>query len=104
MPAVCVLAGTSIYQHMTPIFQELHWVPVVFQAQFEVLVIYKTLNGPGLKYLNVRLILQLLLSIMILDGPPLVGTRDRAFSNTYGTSILEFPPLGNPPGSHFGYF
>lgn len=38
--------------YIMPVLQELHWFSAVYCAKFKVLVIvYKTLNGPGPKYL-----------------------------------------------------
>lgn len=43
--AARMLVGTNKYDHVTPILWELHWMPIVFQAQFKLLVlIFKALK------------------------------------------------------------
>lgn len=48
-----VLLGRSRFHHVTPILQELHWLPGVFKAQFQIVVIpYKALYGLDSGYLK----------------------------------------------------
>ncbi|KAF7241901.1 putative RNA-directed DNA polymerase from transposon BS [Varanus komodoensis] len=54
--AARLLTGTGRYAHMTPVFRQLHWLPIEARAQFKVLIMtYKALNGLGPGYLNERL-------------------------------------------------
>ncbi|KAF7246708.1 hypothetical protein EYD10_07374, partial [Varanus komodoensis] len=54
--AARLLTGTGRYVHMTPVLQQLHWLPIEVRAQFKVLVMtYKALNGLGPGYLKERL-------------------------------------------------
>ncbi len=40
-------------EHITPVFGSLHWLPVTFRIDFKVLLlIYKSLNGLGPKYIS----------------------------------------------------
>ncbi|KAF7246268.1 Visual pigment-like receptor peropsin [Varanus komodoensis] len=51
--AARLLTGTGRYAHMTPVFRQLHWLPIEARAQFKVLIMtYKALNGLGPGYLN----------------------------------------------------
>ncbi|XP_061484291.1 cilia- and flagella-associated protein 95 isoform X2 [Rhineura floridana] len=78
--------------HITPVLEDLHWLPVVYRAQFKVLVLtFKALYGFGPVYLKERLqhhqicrptrsASQDLLSVPPVKTARLVRTRERAFS------------------------
>ncbi|KAF7251321.1 MAP3K7 C-terminal-like protein [Varanus komodoensis] len=54
--AARLLTGTGHCSHITPVLCQLHWLPIEFRTQFEVLVMtYKALNGLGPGYLKERL-------------------------------------------------
>ncbi len=50
--AVRILTRTRKSEHITPVLRSLHWLPVTFRIDFKVLLlIYKSLNGLGPKYI-----------------------------------------------------
>ena len=51
--AARVLTGTRGREHITPVLESLHWLPVRFRIDFKVLlVVFKCLNGLGPSYLS----------------------------------------------------
>lgn len=51
--AARLLAGVSRTCHISPIRQQLHWLPIVERIEFKVLVtLYKCVHGNGPRYLN----------------------------------------------------
>ena len=51
--AARVVTRTRRYEHITPILQDLHWLPVKEQIVFKVLLfVYKCLHGDAPKYLT----------------------------------------------------
>ena len=51
--AARVLTKTKKYEHITPILRSLHWLPVCQRIEFKVLlIVYKSLNGLGPKYIS----------------------------------------------------
>ena len=51
--AARVLARTKKAEHISPILKSLHWLPVCHRIDFKILlIVYKSLNGPGPKYLS----------------------------------------------------
>lgn len=51
--AGCTLTGLSRIDPITPILQELQWLPVCFHVQFNVFVLVcKALYGVGLRHLK----------------------------------------------------
>lgn len=50
--AARVLTGTSAREHITPILEKLHWLPVSFRINFKILMLtYKALNNLAPQYL-----------------------------------------------------
>ncbi len=50
--AARILTRTRKSEHITPVLRSLHWLPVTFRVDFKVLLlVYKSLNGLGLKYI-----------------------------------------------------
>ncbi len=50
--AARILTRTRKSEHITPVLRFLHWLPVIFRIDFKVLLlIYKSLNGLGPKYI-----------------------------------------------------
>uniref|UniRef100_A0A670J4S4 Reverse transcriptase domain-containing protein n=1 Tax=Podarcis muralis TaxID=64176 RepID=A0A670J4S4_PODMU len=90
--AARLVTGGGRRDHITPVFKDLHWLPVRFRAQFKVLVLtFKALNGLGPVYLKERLhphhsartlrsSAEGLLAVPSLREAKLQGTRQRAFS------------------------
>ncbi len=55
--AARILTRTRTSEHITPVLRSLHWLPVTFRIDFKVLLlIYKSLNGLGPKYIADMLI------------------------------------------------
>ena len=55
--AARLLTGVKRYQHISPMLAILHWLPIRFCVDFEVLMMaYKALNGLGPRYLAERLL------------------------------------------------
>ena len=45
--------STQLYDHITPVLRELHWLPITSRIQYKVtLLVYKTLHGPAPQYLQ----------------------------------------------------
>ncbi|XP_061442164.1 cytochrome c oxidase subunit NDUFA4 isoform X1 [Rhineura floridana] len=90
--AARLLTNSRRRDHITPVLFDLHWLPVVFRAQFKVLVLtFKSLHGSSPVYLTERLQRHQLcrptrsatqgrLSIPPTKTARLAGTRERAFS------------------------
>ncbi len=76
--------------HITPVLRSLHWLPVTFRIDFKVLLlIYKSLNGLGPKYI----------SDMLTEYKPNRPLR------SVGSSQLEIPRVHTKQGeSAFSYF
>ena len=56
--AARLLTRTGKYEHITPILEELHWIPVDQRTEFKILVLtFQALNGTAPKYLRDLLIL-----------------------------------------------
>ncbi|XP_033098249.1 uncharacterized protein LOC117102150 [Anneissia japonica] len=52
-----IITGTKKFEHITPILQELHWLPVSFRSIFKILLItFKTLRDEGPGYLRELLV------------------------------------------------
>ncbi len=50
--AARILTRTRTSEHITPVLRSLHWLPVTFRIDFKVLLlVYKSLNGLGPKYI-----------------------------------------------------
>ncbi len=50
--AARILTRTRKSEHITPVLGSLHWLPVTFRIDFKVLLlVYKSLNGLGSKYI-----------------------------------------------------
>ncbi len=55
--AARILTRTRKSEHITPVLRSLHWLPVTFRIDFKVLLlVYKSLNGLGPKYIADTLI------------------------------------------------
>ncbi len=55
--AARILTRTRKYEHITPVLRSLHWLPVTFRIYVKVLLlVYKSLNGLGPKYIADMLI------------------------------------------------
>ncbi|XP_073804016.1 uncharacterized protein isoform X1 [Danio rerio] len=51
--AARILTRTRKSEHITPVLRSLHWLPVTFRIDFKVLLlVYKSLNGLGPKYIT----------------------------------------------------
>ncbi len=51
--AARVLTRSRKYDHITPILQSLHWLPIKFRISYKILLLtYKSLNGLAPAYLN----------------------------------------------------
>ena len=52
--AARLLTDTAVYEHITPVLRDLHWLPVHKRILFKVLlIVFKVLNGCAPTYLNV---------------------------------------------------
>ena len=46
----------SEFQHITPVLQELHWLPIQYHIIFKILLlVYKSMNGASPSYLAQKL-------------------------------------------------
>ncbi|KAJ0016364.1 hypothetical protein NQD34_014654 [Periophthalmus magnuspinnatus] len=55
--AARVLTRTRKYEHISPVFRSLHWLPVAQRIDFKAaLLVYKSLHGLGPKYISDMLV------------------------------------------------
>ena len=87
--AARVLTKTKKFEHITPILRSLHWLPVCQRIEFKVLlIVYKSLNGLGPKYISDLLL-------------PYIPARPL---RSAGTSLLNTPRVKTKHGeSAFSY-
>ncbi len=80
----------SFRNHITPVLRSLHWLPVTFRIGFKVLLlVYKSLNGLGPKYM----------ADMLTEYKPNRPLR------SLGSSQLEIPRVHTKQGeSAFSYY
>ncbi len=85
-----ILTRTRKSEHITPVLRSLHWLPVTFRIDFKVLLlIYKSLNGLGPKYI----------ADMLTEYKPNRPLR------SLGSSQLEIPRVHTKQGeSAFSYY
>ncbi len=85
-----LLTRTRKYEHITPVLRSLHWLPVTFRIDFKVLLlVYKSLNGLGPKYM----------ADMLTEYKPNRPLR------SLGSSQLEIPRVHTKQGeSAFSYY
>ncbi len=51
--AVRILTGTKTSEHISPVLESFHWLPVRFRIDFKILMLtYKALHGLALHYLS----------------------------------------------------
>ncbi len=88
--AARILTRTRKYEHITPVLRSLHWLPVTFRIDFKVLLlVYKSLNGIGPKYI----------ADMLTEYKPNRPLR------SVGSSQLEIPRVHTKQGeSAFSYY
>ncbi len=88
--AARILTRTRKYEHITPVLRSLHWFPVTFRIDFKVLLlVYKSLNGLGPKYI----------ADMLTEYKPNRPLR------SLGSSQLEIPRVHTKQGeSAFSYY
>ncbi len=87
--AARILTRTRTSEHLTPVLRSLHWLPVTFRIDFKVLLlVYKSLNGLGPKYM----------ADMLTEYKPNRPLR------SLGSSQLEIPRVHTKQGeSAFSY-
>ncbi len=79
-----ILTRTRKSEHITPVLRSLHWLPVTFRIDFKVLLlVYKSLNGLGPKYI----------ADMLTEYKPNRPLR------SLGSSQLEIPRVHTKQGS-----
>ncbi len=88
--AARILTRTRKSEHITPVLRSLHWLPVTFRIDFKVLLlVYKSLNGLGPKYI----------ADMLTEYKPNRSLR------SLGSSQLEIPRVYTKQGeSAFSYY
>ncbi len=88
--AARILTRTRKSEHITPVLRSLHWLPVTFRIDFKVLLlVYKSLNGIGPKYM----------ADMLTEYKPNRPLR------SLGSSQLEIPRVHTKQGeSAFSYY
>ncbi len=88
--AARILTRTRKSEHITPVIGSLHWLPVTFRIDFKVLLlVYKSLNGLGPKYM----------ADMLTEYKPNRPLR------SLGLSQLEIPRVHTKQGqSAFSYY
>ncbi len=87
--AARILTRTRTSEHITPVLRSLHWLPVTFRIDCKVLLlVYKSLNGLGPKYM----------SDMLTEYKPNRPLR------SVGSSQLEIPRVHKTRGVRFIYY
>ncbi len=88
--AARILTRTRKFEHITPVLRSLHWLPVTLRIDFKVLLlVYKSLNGIGPKYM----------ADMLTEYKPNRPLR------SLGSSQLEIPRVHTKQGeSAFSYY
>uniref|UniRef100_A0A672L323 Reverse transcriptase domain-containing protein n=1 Tax=Sinocyclocheilus grahami TaxID=75366 RepID=A0A672L323_SINGR len=88
--AARILTRTRKSEHITPVLRSLHWLPVIFRIDFKVLLlVYKSLNGLGPKYI----------ADMLTEYKPNRPLR------SLGSSQLEIPRVHTKQGEcAFSYY
>ncbi len=88
--AARILTRIRKSEHITPVLRSLHWLPVTFRIDFKVLLlVYKSLNGLGPKYI----------ADMLTEYKPNRPLR------SLGSSQLEIPRVHTKQGeSAFSYY
>ncbi len=88
--AARIQTRTRTSEHLTPVLRSLHWLPVTFRIDFKVLLlVYKSLNGLGPKYV----------ADMLTEYKPNRPLR------SLGPSQLEIPRVHTKQGeSAFSYY
>ncbi len=88
--AARILTRTRKSEHITPVLRSLHWLPVTYRIDFKILLlVYKSLNGLGPKYM----------ADMLTEYKPNRALR------SLGSSQLEIPRVHTKQGeSAFSYF
>ncbi len=88
--AARILTRTRKSEHITPVLRSLHWLPVTFRIDFKVLLlVYRSLNGLGPKYI----------ADMLIEYKP-----NRPLWSL-GSSQLEIPRVHTKKGeSAFNYY
>ncbi len=107
--AARVLTGAHKSEHITPILQSLHWLPVCYRINFKVLLlVFKSLNGLTPSYLSdllidhqpTRALRSANLRLLVVPRTRLKSRGDRAFAvaapslwNSLPTEIRTAPTL-----------
>ncbi len=87
--AARILNRTRNSEHITPVLRSLHWLPVTFRIEKVLLLVYKSLNDLGRKYI----------ADMLTEYKPNKPLR------SVGSSQLEIPRVHTKQGkSDFSYF
>ena len=103
--AARLLSGTSRYNHITPILEELHWLPICFRIEYKlVLFVFKALHGKAPQYIsdlikpqqNVRSLRSSSKGLLEIPKSRTVMAGDRAFQhaapvlwNSLPTSVIS---------------
>uniref|UniRef100_A0A3B3B4X7 Reverse transcriptase domain-containing protein n=1 Tax=Oryzias melastigma TaxID=30732 RepID=A0A3B3B4X7_ORYME len=99
--AARIISRTPPFHHITPVLQQLHWLPVKFRVQFKLLLLtFKALHNLAPRYLSELLHIYTPVrtlrssSTLQLSVPPirLVTMGSRAFSHSAPTLWNSLPP------------
>ena len=86
--AARLITGALKYHHVTPVLQDLHWLPISYRVKYKiVLLVFKALNGLAPEYINDLVVLYKPVRTLRSSGDnllrvPITKTNagDRAFS------------------------
>uniref|UniRef100_A0A3B1JSL1 Reverse transcriptase domain-containing protein n=1 Tax=Astyanax mexicanus TaxID=7994 RepID=A0A3B1JSL1_ASTMX len=104
--AARLLTHTRTHEHITPVLQNLHWLPVKYRIQFKILLLtYKALNNLAPPYLSnlllpyrpSRSLRSATAGLLKVPASKLRGVGDRAFSRLAPQLILSHLRSNNPP-------
>ena len=95
--AARILTGTRKYDHMTPVFYKLHWLPVKYRIEYKIILMtYRALNGLAPNYLQDLLqVYQPARSLRSSGDLKLVVLRTRLRSYGDRAFSVEAPSLWN---------
>ena len=88
--AARIVTRTKWHEHITPVLEHLHWLPVKFRIDFKILLMaFKALNGLALEYLSELVAIYKLTrtlrsgsqGLLVEPKTRLAKIGDRAFSN-----------------------
>ncbi|XP_068684831.1 uncharacterized protein [Montipora foliosa] len=81
-----VVCKSKIKDHISPVLEEFHWLPVKYRIVFKILLfIYKAINGLAPTYINLDLPPRTYYLFLAPERPPMVTVPYQLLAQYYGT-------------------